>query len=173
MSQRKLRRKKHGPEYQIQKDLINFLKNRGWWVERTHGNLYQQGFPDLYVGHLKFGQRWIDVKNPVAWEFTKAQCQKWPIWHQFGIGIWILTAASKEEYDKLFALPNWHDYWKPRYDEYLISADTLMEELNRDKTSCSAQSECRVSNPDNILSRRGSLNIDFNDGSDLSWLDEM
>jgi len=168
MSQRRLRRKRHGPEYQIQKDLINFLKDRNWWVERTHGNLYQMGFPDLYVGHLKFGQRWIDVKNPVAWEFTKAQCQKWPIWDQFNIGIWIITAASEEEYDKLFTSPNWRDYWKPRYDEYLISVDMLLDELN-----CNVPSEQPVPNPDNISPRRSCFNIDYDAGFDLSWLDKI
>jgi len=170
MSQRRLRRKRHGPEWQIQKDLIVFLRHRGWWVEVTHGNLYQQGLPDLYIGHPEFGQRWIDVKNPVAWEFTKAQCQKWPIWDKFGIGIWILTAASKEEYDKLFAAPNWRNYWKSRYDEYLISVDVLLNEL-LNGLNHNVPSEQPVSNPDNISLRRGCLDIDYD--ANLNWLDEM
>ena len=29
--------------------------------------------------------------------------QKWPVWEAYGIGIWILTAATQAEYDKLFA----------------------------------------------------------------------
>jgi hypothetical protein len=65
----------------------------------------------------------------VAWEYTKAQCQKWPIWDDFGIGIWIITAATEEEYDKLFKPPNWRDYWKPRYDAYLMDVNVLLAEL--------------------------------------------
>ena len=33
-------------------------------VEHTHGNLYQTGFPDLFVAHEKWGTRWIDCKQP-------------------------------------------------------------------------------------------------------------
>lgn len=122
-------RSKHGAEWVIQRDLMRFLRERGWLVERTHGNLFQQGFPDLYVSHKKFGQRWIDVKNPVSYQYTKAQCQKWPIWDSFGIGIWIIVGANQEEYDKLFATPNWRDYWKESYDKYLLDVDVLLEEL--------------------------------------------
>src|SRR5690242_9889197 len=97
-----IRRPAHGPEWYIQQDLMAFLRAREWLVERTHGNLYQTGFPDLYVAHLKWGQRWIDCKQPKKYKFTRDQKRKWPLWDQMGIGIWILTAATQEEYDKLF-----------------------------------------------------------------------
>ena len=97
----------HGPEWHIQKDVIRFLEARGWNVEHTHGNLYQTGFPDLYAAHKKWGTRWIDCKQPKKYSFTRAQKQKWPVWEAYGIGIWILTAATQAEYDKLFAAPNW------------------------------------------------------------------
>ena len=93
----------HGPEWHIQKDVIRFLEARGWNVEHTHGNLYQTGFPDLYAAHKKWGTRWIDCKQPKKYSFTRAQKQKWPVWEAYGIGIWILTAATQAEYDKLFA----------------------------------------------------------------------
>ena len=79
----------------IQKDLIAFLEARKWLVERTHGNLYQDGFPDLYIACSQWGTRWIDCKNPARYCFTKAQRRKWPVWEQNGIGIWILVAASQ------------------------------------------------------------------------------
>jgi hypothetical protein len=113
---RKIRQARHGPEYYIQKDLVVMLRARGWYVERMIGNAFQYGIPDLFVAHTKWGQRWIDVKRPGKnYSFTKAQKQKWPVWEAFGIGIWILTAADQENYDRLFAPPNWRDYAKANW----------------------------------------------------------
>ena len=109
-------RETHGPEWKIQRDLIRFLRARGWMVEVTQGNMFQVGFPDLYIAHKKHGQRWIDVKSPVRYTFTKAQRRKWPIWERYGIGIWILVAPTEEEYDKLWKPPNMRQYWKPKWD---------------------------------------------------------
>jgi len=120
-------RKKHGPEYGIQAEVIKYLKDRGWFVERMIGNMFQMGIPDIYCFHKKYGERWIDIKNPVQYEFTKAQKWKWPQWETAGIGIWILVAASDEEYDKLFKKPNWRQYWKSKYD---IDLDALLEEMD-------------------------------------------
>lgn len=94
----------------------------------TQGNLFQQGFPDLYIVHVDHGQRWIDVKNPVSYTFTKAQRRKWPIWKKHGIGIWILVAPTEEEYDKLWQPPNWRDYWKNKWD-LEPTVDDLLDEL--------------------------------------------
>ena len=121
-------RESHGPEWKIQQKLIRFLRARKWLVEVTQGNLYQKGFPDLYLSHARFGQRWIDVKNPVAYTFTKAQRIKWPNWEQHGVGIWILVAPTEEEYDKIFQPPNWRKYWKPKWD-LEPTVDELLEEL--------------------------------------------
>ena len=121
-------RESHGPEWKIQQKLIRFLRARKWLVEITQGNLYQKGFPDLYLSHVKFGQRWIDVKNPVAYTFTKAQRIKWPNWEKHGVGIWILVAPTEEEYDKIFQPPNWRKYWKPKWD-LEPTVDELLEEL--------------------------------------------
>jgi len=128
---RKIRQAKHGPEWYIQKDLMEFLKDRNWLVERMIGNAYQYGIPDLWVHHKKFGGRWIDVKNPTRYSFTKEQRHKWPLWEKFGCGIWILTAATQDEYDKLFAPPNWRDYWKPSYDK-THDIDALLDELEHE-----------------------------------------
>lgn len=98
---------KHGPEYKIQKAIINFLMLRGWYVKETHGNMYQQGFPDLYVCKRKYGSRWLEVKNPVKYKFTPAQLISFPRMSSEGIGIWILTAATEVEYAKLFKPANW------------------------------------------------------------------
>jgi hypothetical protein len=125
-------RKKHGPEWYIQKDVIEYLKDRSWLVEVMHGNAFQKGIPDLYVfNRLKGGERWIDCKNPKQWSFTKAQRRKWPIWDHFGVGIWIVTAATQEEYDKLFAPPNWKEYWKDSWAMPTLSdIDAMLLELD-------------------------------------------
>lgn len=122
-------REAHGPEWKIQQELIKYLRARQWMVEVTQGNLFQKGFPDLYLAHFKFGQRWVDVKNPVSYTFTKDQRRKWPVWEKFGVGIWILVAPTDEEYDKLFAPPNWRNYWKPKWD-LEPTVDELLEELD-------------------------------------------
>lgn len=124
-------RNKHGPEYKIQRELIKYLRDRRWLVERMIGNAYQFGIPDLYIAHSKYGERWIDVKNPVAYEFTRQQRIKWPVWDSYGIGIWIITGSTQEDYEKLFKPPNWREYWKDKYDEE-PTIDELLEDLIED-----------------------------------------
>lgn len=126
-----IRRPAHGPEWYIQRALKQFLRDREWHVEHTNGNLYQTGFPDLFVAHKKWGQRWIDCKQPSRYSFTREQKRKWPVWDAFGTGIWILTAATQDEYDKLFGPPNWRDYWKTSWGE-IPDIDALLAELDED-----------------------------------------
>lgn len=130
----KIRRPVHGPEWHIRADVIKFLVARGWHVEIMVGSAFQTGIPDLYCYCRKWGERWIDVKQPVRYTFTKAQRRKWPIWESVGIGIWILTAATQAEYDKLFKPPNWRAYWKPSWktptqDEI----DRMLDEMREDQ----------------------------------------
>jgi hypothetical protein len=126
-----IKRNRHGPEWYIQQNLIKFLEARQWLVEHTHGNLYQQGMPDLFCNHLKWGYRWIDCKVKGRYSFTKAQKIKWPIWESFGVGIWILTDATQDEYDKLFRPPNWRDYWKTSWG-VLPDIERLLSEITDD-----------------------------------------
>jgi hypothetical protein len=92
------------------------------------GNAYQYGIPDLYCYHPRHGERWIDVKNPSSYSFTREQRVKWPIWESFRCGIWILTAATQEEYDKLFRPPNWRNYWKASWGD-VPDIDALLDEM--------------------------------------------
>lgn len=119
---------KTGPEAKIQRKFIEYLEQRGWHVERMIGNALQKGIPDIYIMHPKYGSRWVDLKNPGKYEFTTNQKIKWPIWDKYGIGIWIITGSSDEEYNKLFYPPNWREYWKPKYDK---EAKELEENLER------------------------------------------
>lgn len=131
---------KHGPEWHIQQALIEYLTNRGWHVEVMHGNAFQQGIPDLYLWRRDWGFRWVDVKNPKKYSFTKAQRGKWPLWDSLGIPIWILVAATQEEYDKLFGPPNWRDYWK---DSWALPTEGEIDELLE---LCEDEDECDLFN---------------------------
>lgn len=125
-----IRKAKHGPEYFIQGDLVKYLECRGWLVERMIGNAFQTGVPDLFCYHKKWGYRWIDVKQPKKYSFTRAQKIKWPLWESHGVGIWILTAANQEEYDKLFAAPNWRSYAKASWNiPTQAEIDQLLSEI--------------------------------------------
>jgi len=122
-------RNKHGPEHKIQNDFISFVQYRGWHAERLIGNQLQVGIPDLLLGHPQHGMRWVDLKAPGKYEFTRAQRWKWPLWERYGMGVWIIIAATEEEYDKLFAPPNMREYWKDKYDEEAAELEQTMQEL--------------------------------------------
>jgi hypothetical protein len=77
---------------------------------RTHGSMYQSGFPDIYATHSKYGARWIEVKNPEHYTFTNAQLECFPKMSANGTRIWILVAATEGEYRKLFGPENWSSY---------------------------------------------------------------
>lgn len=124
----RIRRAKHGPEWFIQRDLITYLRARGWHVERMVGNAFQKGIPDINAFRRDVGERWIDVKAPGKYSFTKEQKRKWPVWESVGRSIWILTGADQENYDKLFGKPNWKDYWKESWGE-IPDIDSLLDEL--------------------------------------------
>ena len=107
-------KKKHGPEWYIQQDIIKFLRAREWFVKSTHGSLYQSGFPDLFATHPTYKQRWIEVKLPnmKGSKFTGAQRITFPLMVAHGSGVWVLTGAIQSEYDKLFKECNWWQYLK-------------------------------------------------------------
>lgn len=102
--------KKRGPERIIQDNIMGMLRMRGWFVLETHGNMYQSGFPDLYATHSRYGARWVEVKNPVAYSFTPAQLDTFPKLAANGSGVWVLVDHSDAEYEKLWHPPNYHIY---------------------------------------------------------------
>lgn len=102
----RIRATKSGPEALIQEAIVKYLRERGWFVKETHGNMYQQGFPDLYAAKRRYGSRWIEVKYVPNLKFTPAQWEDFPRMVAEGIGIWVLTAATQAEYEKLFKPQN-------------------------------------------------------------------
>ena len=77
-----------------------------------HGSVYQQGIPDLYATHRDHKARWIEVKLPdmKGSRFTKAQIEFFPQLHNNGSPIWVLVAATDNEYKKLFQEANLMEY---------------------------------------------------------------
>ncbi len=106
MEVKRIHNYKKGPEAKIQDDIIKFLRGRGWFVKPTHGNMYQHGLPDLYIVKRRYGSRWVEIKNPKSFKFTPAQWEDFPQFLANGIGIWVMVAATEEEYQKLFQKPN-------------------------------------------------------------------
>jgi hypothetical protein len=122
------------PEVVIQRELVQLLRTRGWHVERMSADAFQNGIPDLYCYHRKWNARWVEVKRPTAYDFTRRQRQRFPIWQKAGIGIWILTAATQEEYDKLFKPPNWRRFWKPSFATPTIAdIDAMLDQIVLDE----------------------------------------
>lgn len=108
---------KGGPEAIIQAAIVKMMRNYGWFVKETHGNMYQSGFPDMYCTHTRYGHRWIEVKLPdmKGSKFTPAQLEDFPKFCANGDGIWILWSDTDAEYAKLFKPHNWWQYlesWK-------------------------------------------------------------
>ena len=111
--------KRGGPEDKEQRAIMLMLRGKGWYVKSTHGNMFQEGFPDLFACHTRYGQRWIEVKAPGRGGdvFTTAQHECFPKLCANGSGVWVLVGDSESEYNKLFAKPNWYSYldiWRPK-----------------------------------------------------------
>jgi hypothetical protein len=98
------------PEAKILAAITKKLVLEGWIVMRTHGGLFQRGFPDLYTSHKRYGPRWVEVKLPgmIGSKFTPAQIEFFPKMLENGTPIWILTSA--EDYGLLFLEPNAKKY---------------------------------------------------------------
>ena len=104
--------KKRQLEKKIQNKIGDMLERKGWFVKDTHGSMFSSGWPDVYASHKVYGIRWIEVKLPKmkGSKFTPAQLDVFPKFTANGSGIWILTADTQSEYDKLFKDYNWHHY---------------------------------------------------------------
>ena len=90
----------NGPEHKVQQAIIQMLRYKGWYVRVTQGNMYANGWPDLYATHSRYKARWIEVKLPEmkGSRFTAAQLEEFPKFCANGAGVWVLTAATESEY---------------------------------------------------------------------------
>ncbi len=100
-----------GPEKGIQEAVLALLNSRGWFTMETYGNAFQKGFPDIWASHKQFRNRWIECKNPKKYTLTAAQRECFPKLADHGAPVWILVAATEEEYAKLWQPPNWKAFW--------------------------------------------------------------
>lgn len=113
----KLRQNVHkGPESVIQAAIGKYLRERDWFVKDTHGSQFQAGFPDIYASHEKWKQRWIEVKRAEHFSFTPAQVRDYPKFIANGSPIWIMCAATDEEYAKLFKPCNFFAWFQCFHD---------------------------------------------------------
>ena len=105
-------RGKKGPEKIIQERIESMLRYKGWFVLRTHGNMFQSGLPDNFACHSRYGQRWIEIKDPNRHGdvFTPAQHETFPKLQANGSGVWVMVGDNEREYKKLFERPNWWTY---------------------------------------------------------------
>ena len=98
------------PEYKTKRtknDLVKYLEIRGWLTQRMSADAFLKGFPDLFCADNKWGTRWVEVRRPENHTLNKAQRRRWALWDELRIGIWVLTAATQEEFNKLYKPPNW------------------------------------------------------------------
>lgn len=105
------------PEKTIQDALRTALLRGGWTiVDKTHGNCYQPGWPDLYCFHPVRGARWVEVKTPTG-DLTPAQRARFACWTAAGLGVWVLDQSF--DLSPLFKEPNWTNWLTtPQRDHY-------------------------------------------------------
>jgi hypothetical protein len=127
-------RKAHGPEYRIQREVVKFLRLYGWHVERLVGMEWQSGLPDLFICHKDYGLRFLEIKQEDHYRFTKAQKSKFPVLMDNGVGIWIMTEATEEQYQRLFKCPNLWDYLdRAACLEYEDNIDEWLDNINEEE----------------------------------------
>ena len=102
-----------GPESIIETDIMKMMRHKGWLVRKMHGDANNNGWPDLYCTHSKYGIRWVEVKLPdmKGSRWTQAQKEWFPKMQANGTRIWVLTGDSEDEYRKLFADANFYFYY--------------------------------------------------------------
>lgn len=104
------------PEEKIVKALMKLMRERKWWVHKTHGGAYSSGLPDLIAYHRNYGFRLIEVKNADSYHFTTRQEIEFGEMLKLGVPIHVyaIPAAFTErqliyEYEKTIVNgpPNW------------------------------------------------------------------
>lgn len=110
------------------------MKRLGWLnPQKSHGNKYQVGWPDLFTCHPEYGPRWIEMKSERG-KLRKSQVIKCSLWSKFGVGVWVLRGPK--DYQVLFSPPNWREF-VPKKLQFLLDKTTeeLYEEI-ADAANC-------------------------------------
>ena len=109
------------PETLLQQDVIKILRYHEWFVMPTHGNAYQQGFPDLFCFHQRYDYKWVEVKLPNNYSFTASQ----EIYFKEIKKVWLMQRSSTDEYKRLFSHPNWYMYIKPEHKQKVFKESKI------------------------------------------------
>ena len=102
-----LRVKRTRPEDKLANLLRKLMESSEWCVEKTHGSMYQSGFPDFLCMHLVWGTKWIENKVPGG-RLRPSQISKFLIWEKAGAEIFVCTGPK--DYYKIFEHPNWGEF---------------------------------------------------------------
>ena len=89
-------------------ELRKHMEERGWLVEKVHGSMYMQGWPDFYCFHPRFGQRWLEMKIPKDGLLETTQVRKFRKWQAFGIVV--VVATTVKDYPSV--LENKANWWR-------------------------------------------------------------
>lgn len=104
------------PEEKVVRALMKLMRERQWWVHKTHGGAYSSGLPDLIAFHRNYGYRLIEVKNADSYHFTPRQIEEFGVMLKLGVGIYVFALpvgfTEKQlvyEYEKVIVNggPNW------------------------------------------------------------------
>jgi len=105
-------------EKEIQDRIRTALARAGWTVvDKTHGNCFQPGWPDLYAFHPTYGHRWIEVKTPTG-SLTKAQRARFACWTAAGVQIHVLCSTDLAS---LFRPGDWEEWLTKPQKEHLAT----------------------------------------------------
>lgn len=105
----------------IVKPLTDFLEWKGWFVKKTHGNQFQEGFPDLFISHMDYSPRWVECKvkrKGKSCVFTRSQRRDFPIFIRNNVPIYVVAAADLRgdrvglnfAYSQILGAPNAYSY---------------------------------------------------------------
>lgn len=94
-------------EKELQRKVVARFRSEGWLVEKTHGSMYQKGWPDLMCRHPSLGLIWVEMKRPGE-QLRPSQVAKFRLWSKYGHRIWVFTGP--QDFKKLRHKPNWWQY---------------------------------------------------------------
>jgi len=106
-------RQREQPENKLKKQVVSHLEKRGWYIIKTHGNMYQSGLPDLYCCHPRYGTRWIELKTEKG-VLTDAQKVVFSKMRKHGVMIHVITSVKDlgepGSNKGIFGSDNWYYY---------------------------------------------------------------